>query len=114
MDQIENYLQSLKAADRAALERIRNIVHNAVPEAQEAISYGMPAFKFNKKYLIGFAAYKNHLSVFPTPGPIEALKAKLTNFKQSKGAIQFTLENPLPEAIIIQLVQHRLAQITSQ
>jgi uncharacterized protein YdhG (YjbR/CyaY superfamily) len=111
MSPIDEYLDTLGASERAALERIRTIIHETVPGAEEVISYGMPGFKVKKKYLGGFYAFKKHLSFFPTGGPIEALEDKLTGFKISKGTIQFTVESPIPEPLIIELVLCRLADI---
>lgn len=109
---ISEYLEKLAKPQKDELERIRHIVKQVVPEAVEAISYGMPAFKYAGQYLIGFAAFKNHLSVFPTPGPIDALKGKLSEFKLSKGTIQFTTDHPIPESIIKEIIVNRLNSIT--
>ncbi len=111
MNQIDTYLAKLDPPQAAQLERIRKIVKKTIPEAEEAISYGMPAFKYKTKYLIGYAAFKNHMSIFPASNPVVAMKKKLTKFKLSKGTIQFTLDNPIPEAIIKELVTIRREDI---
>lgn len=111
MSVIDDYLQTAPAPERAELERVRKIVLQTAPEAEEYISYGIPAFKYKGKYLIGFAVFKDHLSLFPTPGPIAALKDKLGGFKLSKGTIQFTLDNALPEPLIQELVEHQMVTI---
>ena len=111
MTAFEEHLDKFSVSQKAELERIRKIVHDTVPGVEEVISYGMPAFRYKDKYLVGFCAYKNHLSLFPTSGPIEALKDKLEVFKLSKGTIQFTLENPLPEPLIREILLSRLADI---
>ncbi len=111
MSVVDDYLSKLSEPEKAALERVRQIVHTMVPEAEEYISYGMPAFKYKGKYLVGFCEFKAHLSLFPTSGPIEALKEKLKGFKVSKGTIQFTLEHPLPESLIKDIILHRVADI---
>ncbi|HSW37711.1 MAG TPA: DUF1801 domain-containing protein [Candidatus Saccharimonadales bacterium] len=110
MSVIDDYLKEVEPAQRAELERIRQIVRKLVPEAEEVISYGMPAFKYKNKYFIFFAAFKNHMSVFP--GAPVKLKDKLKGYKLRKGTIQFTLDNPLPEALIKELVQSRLDDIS--
>jgi uncharacterized protein YdhG (YjbR/CyaY superfamily) len=107
----DEYLDRLKSPQKAQLERIRKIVKQIVPEAQEVMSYGMPGFKYKQKYLIGYAAFKDHMSVFPTPGPIEAVKTQLDGYEFSKGTIQFTLNNPLSESIIQEILTHRLVEI---
>lgn len=113
MSVIDDYLKKLELPQRAELERIRQIVQQVAPEAVEVITYGMPGFKYRQKYLIAFAAFKDHLSLFPAPGPIEALKDKLTDFKLSKGTIQFTLEHPLPESLIKEITLKRVADIST-
>jgi uncharacterized protein YdhG (YjbR/CyaY superfamily) len=112
MSGIDEYLEKVSVPQKGELERIRRIVRQAAPKAEEVISYGMPGFKYHGQYLIGFAAFKNHLSIFPTSGPIDALKAKLGNFKLATGTIQFTAGKPVPESIIQELVAIRLASIT--
>ena len=109
--EVDEFLTQFSESQRAELERIRHIVVQTVPDAQELISYCMPSFKYKGKYLVGYRAYKKHLSLFPAAAPIEALKDKLTSFKISKGTIQFTLDHPIPEALIKELVLHRLADI---
>lgn len=109
MSVIDEYLDKVSPAQRAELGRIRKLVKKLVPEAEEAISYGIPAFKLRGKYLIFFAAFKNHMSVFP--GAPIGLKDKLKGYKLRKGTIQFTVEKPLPESIIKEIVRSRLAEI---
>ena len=111
MSAVDDYLLGLEAPERAELERVRNIVKTTVPEAVESIGYGMPAFKYKGKPLFYYAAFTNHLSVFPTSGPTEELKDKLVGYKVSKGTVQFTLDKPLPESLIIDMLQSRLADI---
>ncbi len=111
MTVIDDYLANIPAPQKAALEQIRTVVHDTAPGAEEVISYGMPGFKYKGKYLMGFNAFKDHLSIFPTSEPVEVLQDKLTEFKQSKGTIQFTLEHPVPEPIIQELIRIRMATI---
>ena len=112
MSTFNELLASLPDPERAALERIRVIVHDVVPEAEEVVSYGMPAFKYQGKYLVGFWAFKKHLSLFPAAAAVDALKGKLTDYKLSPGTIQFTLDHPIPEAIIREMLAIRVASIT--
>jgi uncharacterized protein YdhG (YjbR/CyaY superfamily) len=111
MSAIDDYLARISEPQKAELERMRKIVNRMVPDAQEVISYGIPAFKYKNKYLVGFAAYKDHMSLFPTPEPIEFMKDKLSRFQLSKGTIQFARDNPLPEPIIKELLRLRIAAI---
>jgi uncharacterized protein YdhG (YjbR/CyaY superfamily) len=111
MTVIDEYFENIEPNERAELERIRAIVHETAPSAEEVITYGMPGFKYHKKYLIGFNARKDHLGLYPTSGPIEALRDKLTGYSLSKGTIRFTLSNPLPEELIKEIVRTRMAAI---
>ncbi len=108
---IDEYLESTTPSQRAELEKIRQLVKQMVPDAEEVISYGIPTLKYKGKYLIHFAAFKNHMSVFPGPRT-EAIKDKLEGYKLGKGTIQFTEDKPLPESIIKELVRSRLAEIS--
>lgn len=113
MSVIDTYLSQLPAPQRTELERIRRIVKKYYPEAREAISYGMPAFKYNGKYLVAYWAFKEHLSLFPTSGTVEALHEKLSAYTTSKGTIQFTLKKTLPEPLIAEILQERVRAILS-
>lgn len=109
----DQYLAEQSEANRQELNRIRQLVIQLVPEAEESISYGMPAFKYKGKPLLYYAAFKDHLSVFPTSGPISEIEDQLKEFKTGKGTVSFTLKNPLPDSIIEKLVMVRVAQIES-
>jgi uncharacterized protein YdhG (YjbR/CyaY superfamily) len=108
---VEDYLNNITPPQRAEFEHLRNLVKEVAPSAEESISYGMPTFKVNGKPLIYFGAFKNHMSLFPTPGPTEKFKEKLKTYKVSKGTIQFTFDNPLPDALIKEIVLSRLEDI---
>jgi uncharacterized protein YdhG (YjbR/CyaY superfamily) len=114
MDMIDSYLGLLPLSQRVELERVRLIVKRSAPDAVESMTYGLPAFKYNGKPLIYFGGFKNHMSLFPTSGPTETLKSKLRGYKISKGTIQFTEKNPLPSALIENIVQVRLTEIDEQ
>jgi len=111
MSNIDNYLNDLTPENKKELQRIRELIHSLVPEAEESFSYDMPAFTYEGKPLIYFAAFKDHLSVFPTAFPIEALKNKLASYTVSKGTIKFTLDNPLSDELIEKLLESRISEI---
>lgn len=111
MAAIDDYLKKMNGPERAELQRIRELVHKTVKDPVEVISYGMPGFKYKGKYLMGFNAFKDHLSIFPTNGPVEAVKDRLGNYETSKGTIRFTLDSPLPDNLIIQILKIRVAAI---
>jgi uncharacterized protein YdhG (YjbR/CyaY superfamily) len=87
-------------------------VRRNIPDAEEATSYGMPAFKYKKRPLLGFSVSKNHLSVFPfSPG---AAREALAGFDLSNGTVRFTPDRPIPESALGQLLQHRLLEIEGE
>lgn len=102
---VDEYLGRLDPTVRAELVRIRAIAKQVVPDATEGISYGMPVLKSNGKYLIGFGAFKNHMSIFPGSEPIDLLSDELAARVTSKGTIQFTHETRLSEELIRQIVE---------
>lgn len=108
---VDEYLGQLEPPQRTELQRIRSLIKKEVPEAQELISYQMPAFKLSGKPLIYYAAFKNHFSIFPTPGPITELTQDLKKFQTAKGTIKFSLQDPIPDQLIKKILQTRIKQI---
>ena len=111
MSVIDDFLSNLAEPNRQALQHVRELILQAAPSATEVITYGMPGFTYKGKYLISFAAFKDHLSVFPGAETIDVLQERLTGFKTSKGTIQFTLENPLPDDLVIAITKERVGEI---
>jgi uncharacterized protein YdhG (YjbR/CyaY superfamily) len=110
---MDDYLADVAEPDRAALERIRRVVKELVPQAEEGKSYGMPALKYNKRPLVGFVAAKKHLSLFPfSPAVIDALTDRLDGFELSKGTIRFTAQHQLPDDVLRDVVMLRLDEIS--
>ncbi len=107
----DEYFARVPEPARSTLKKVRAAIRSAVPpEATEAISYGMPAFKY-KGVLVWFAAFSKHCSLFPTAAVIEAFKNELKGFVISKGTIQFPVDKPLPAALVKKLVKARVARI---
>ena len=104
MSEIDTYLQTVTPEQKEALEHIRTLIHEVIPDAEETMGYGMPTFKFKGKNVVHFAAFKDHMSLFPSSEPIETLKDQLADFKTSKGTIQFTLAKPIPDNLVKDLV----------
>ena len=111
MSVIDDYLNKLSSVQRTELERIRVIVKEIAPDSEETLSYGVPTFKVKKQPLVYIGVFKNHMSLFPTSGPTKALKDKLKDFDVSKGTIRFTIEKPIPEKLIKEILHIRLADI---
>jgi len=107
---VDEYLAGVPEPARGTLKKIRAAIRSAVPsEATEAISYGIPVFKY-KGPLVWFAAFSKHCSLFPTASVIEAFKTELKGFSTSKGTIHFPTDKPLPTAFVKKLVKARVAQ----
>ena len=111
MSIVNDYLKKIPEPQKTELERIRKIVHAVVPDAVEAISYGIPAFRYKGKYLVGYNALKDHLSLYPAAHAIEAHATKLTAYSLSKGTIRYTLDTPLPDDLIKEIVTLRAKDI---
>jgi len=111
MSAIDDYLKKNASTTQIKhLEKIRTLANKLVPDAEETISYGIPTIKYKGKYVIYFAAFKGHMSVYPVLNP--AIRDKLKGFKMSKGTIQFTEDKPIPQAIVKEMIQLRLKEIT--
>jgi uncharacterized protein YdhG (YjbR/CyaY superfamily) len=112
MSAMDDYLDGLPDAQRAALARVRTVVGDVAPEAEEGTSYGMPAFIYAGRPLLGFRAAKRHLSVFPfSPAAIEAVQDRLDGFDLSKGTIRFRPDRPLPDDVLADLIRARKNEI---
>ena len=108
---IDEYLAGVPEPARGTLSKVRAVIRSAVPrDATEAISYGLPTFKY-KGSLVAFAAFKKHCSLFPmSMAVIAAFKNELKGFHTSKGTIQFPLDKPLPAALLKKMVKARIRQ----
>lgn len=104
MNEVDIYLENATPSQRNVLQHIREVIHELIPETEEAIAYAMPTFRYKGKNIVHFAAFKNHMSLFPTPEPIDALKERLKEFKTSKGTIQFSESNPIPDDLLRDLI----------
>jgi uncharacterized protein YdhG (YjbR/CyaY superfamily) len=112
---VAEYLERVPEPARSTLNKIRAAIRSAVPaESTEEISYGIPAFKYNKKTLIWFAAFSKHCSLFPTASVIAEFKSELKSFSTTKGTIHFPVDKPLPSALVKKLVKSRLAKNESK
>jgi uncharacterized protein YdhG (YjbR/CyaY superfamily) len=106
---VDEYLARVPEPARSTLEKMRAAIRSVVPrEAAETISYRIPAFRHNV-VIVWYAAFADHVSVFPTASVIEAFKDELAEFKTSKGTIQFPTDKPLPIALIKRIVKARVA-----
>lgn len=106
---IDEYIATFPPDIQKILEKIRAIVKAAAPEAQEKISYQMPTFFLNGN-LVHFAAFKNHIGFYPTPSGIEKFKKELAGYQGAKGSVQFPLDEPIPYALISEIVKFRVEE----
>jgi uncharacterized protein YdhG (YjbR/CyaY superfamily) len=109
---VDEYLANQPEKNRAALENLRIIIRNLVPEAEEKISYGMPMYKFHGM-LVGFAGYKNHLGFYPG-SIVERFADELKDFKTSKGTIQFGVYKPIPEKLLKRIIEAKVEENLSR
>ena len=107
---IDEYIAAFPPDIQAILQRIRAIVHEAAPEAEEAIKYQMPTFVLQDKNLVHFAAFKNHIGFYPTPAGIEKFSQELSAYEGGKGSIRFPLNQPIPFELIQQIVTFRVSE----
>jgi uncharacterized protein YdhG (YjbR/CyaY superfamily) len=107
---IDEYIKTFPNDVQSILEKMRQTIKKAAPEAVEAISYQMPTFKLNGKNLVHFAAFKNHIGFYPIPSGIEAFKKELSSYKQGKGSVQFPIDKPIPYDLVEKIVNYRVKE----
>lgn len=106
---VEAYLAALPDDQREALEHLRSVVRRVVPDAEETISYGMPAFRLGGRFFLSYAAWKRHLSIYgQTADFYAAHSAELAGYGRTKGSLHFTPGRPLPDDLVEALVRARL------
>jgi uncharacterized protein YdhG (YjbR/CyaY superfamily) len=106
---IDKYIATFPAPVQERLQQVRAAIHAAAPDATEKISYQMPTFFLNGN-LIHFAAFKEHIGIYPMPGVIAAFHKELEGYETSKGAIRFPLSQPLPLELLEKIVKYRIEE----
>jgi uncharacterized protein YdhG (YjbR/CyaY superfamily) len=113
-DEVDVYLDGLEEPKRSTLEALRRSILAAVPDAEECISYGMPAFRVDGKVVAGFAAFKNHLAYLPHSGQVFAdLGDAVAGYEHTTGSLHFPIDEPLPDDLVRRLVEAKLAILGS-
>jgi uncharacterized protein YdhG (YjbR/CyaY superfamily) len=108
---IDEYLATVKGEKRAALDKLRKTIRAIVPKAEECISYGIPAFRFNGKVVAGFAATAKGCSYFPFSGStLGSLAAELEDYDRTKSSLHFDPAKPLPQTLVRKLIKARMAE----
>jgi uncharacterized protein YdhG (YjbR/CyaY superfamily) len=110
-DEIDDYLRGVEEPKRGTLEALRGTILEVIPDAEQGISYSMPAFRLHGKTIAGFAAFKNHLSYLPHSGRVLGeLAADLSGYTMTKGSLHFPVDQPLPRAVVERLIAVRLRE----
>ena len=104
---IDEYISTFPAETQKILQELRATIKAAAPDSEERISYQMPAF-YLKGNLVYFAAFKNHISFFPTASGVDAFKDKLSTYAGSKGTVRFPADKPIPLDLISEIVKYRV------
>lgn len=112
---VEEYIAALPAESRVVLEHLRGTIRSAAPEATEAISYQMPAFRREGRFLVSYAAFKDHCSLFPASGAVmDALGEELQPYVSGKATLRFTVDDPIPDRLVRRIVEVRLAEVEGE
>jgi uncharacterized protein YdhG (YjbR/CyaY superfamily) len=110
--EVDEYLRAVEEPKRGTLQTLRSTILEIVPEAQQVISYQVPAFRVRGQTIAGFAAFKDHLSYLPFSGSVlEQLASELAEYTMTKSSLHFPVDHPLPTALVKKLIAVRLAEI---
>lgn len=110
VDTIDDYIGTFPSDVQSLLNKVRSTIKQSAPEMSEGISYKIPTFYLNGKYLVYFAGFTNHISVYPaTTEAVDKVKG-LSEYKVSKGTLKFPLEKPIPFNLIEQFVKYRVSE----
>ncbi|GHO87021.1 iron chaperone [Dictyobacter formicarum] len=101
---IDEYISIFPADIQVILEKVRQAIHKAAPEAVETMSYAIPTFDLNGKHVVFFAGWKHHISLYPLPAGDEAFQQAIAHYKRAKGSIQFPLDKPIPYDLVEHIV----------
>jgi len=107
---IDQYIKTFPVDVQRILERIRQTIRKAAPGAVETISYQMPTFNLDGRYLVYFSAWKNHIGVYPVPAGDEAFQQKVAPYKGAKATIRFPINEPIPYDLVKQIVKFRMKE----
>jgi uncharacterized protein YdhG (YjbR/CyaY superfamily) len=107
---IDQYIGTFPPQVREILERLREIIHEEAPEAEEAIHYGIPTFRL-KRNLVHFTAFRHHIGFYPTPSAIEAFRKELSPYVLGRGSVRFPLDQPVPYNLVRRIVSYRVKEM---
>jgi uncharacterized protein YdhG (YjbR/CyaY superfamily) len=107
---IDEYIAGFPKETQKVLQEIRAMIKDAATGAEETISYAIPAFMLNNTYLVYFAGYKNHVSIYPAPTGNATFEKEVAKYKTGKGTYQFSLDKPLPVTTISKIISYRIKE----
>ncbi len=108
---IDEYIESFPENVQSGLEKLRETVREAAPEAAESVTYDMPTFKLNGQRLVYFSAWKNHIGFYSIPEGNEAFRKELSSYAGEKGSLRFQLDKPIPYDLVKKIVMFRMKEI---
>lgn len=107
---MDEYIKTFPKDVQVVLERVRQTIREAAPEAVETVSYQMPTFKLNGRHLVYFAAWKNHIGFYAMPSGTKAFKKELSRYKAAKGSVQFPIDEPIPYDLVAKIVAFQMKE----
>ena len=114
VNSIDEYIETFPENIQAVLHQVRKTIKAAAPKAGEKISYGIPTFTMNGKYLIYFAGWKSHISIYPIPVGDDAFNQEVAPYVSGKGTLKFPLDKPIPLKLITKIVRLKVAENSSR
>jgi uncharacterized protein YdhG (YjbR/CyaY superfamily) len=112
---VDEYMANLPDDRRAVMEQLRRTIRSAAPDAIEAISYNMPAFRLDGRFLVSYEAFKRHYSLFPwSEGMVEALGEEMKPYAVGKGTIRFPADEPIPLELVTRIVEVRTREVAQE
>jgi uncharacterized protein YdhG (YjbR/CyaY superfamily) len=109
INSVEEYMADYPKGTQELLAQLRATIRKAAPQAEEIISYHMPAYKFHGR-LCYFAAYEHHIGFYPMASPIAAFRKEISGYKSAKGSVQFPLDKPLPVKLIAAMIKFKMQE----
>jgi len=114
INSIDEYIDTFPEDVQPILKQVRRTIKAAAPQAGEKISYGIPTFTLNGKYLIYFAGWKHHISIYPIPVGDDAFNQEVAPYIAGKGTLKFTIDKPVPLKLITKIVKLKVAENSSR
>lgn len=110
MNEVDEYINGFSGEAKSRMVKIRAVIRKLAPDVVEQMAYGMPGYKLNKKPLVYFGGFKEHIGFYATPSGHKEFEADLAKYKQGKGSVQFPLSEPLPVELIERMVKFRVRE----